>query len=153
MPAWDRHDRISAISCVTWDLKADQPELYFELMPEGLNVCAEDIVAFLNELRRELPGPWTVVWDRHNIHSKARLVKQWLATQPDVVLEELPGYAPELNPAEMVWAWLKYGRLCNLAPENVALLRDQLITELEWAAFDGELLAGFFNHAHLGVSL
>jgi transposase len=153
LPAWERHDRISVISCVTLDLRAGQPELYFELMPEGLNVCAEDVVAFLSELRRELPGPWTVVWDRHNIHSKARVVKQWLACQPDVVLEDLPGYAPELNPDEMVWAWLKYGRLCNLAPEDVSQLRDHLVTELEWAAFDGELLAGLFNHAHLGVSL
>jgi transposase len=153
LPAWERHDRISVISCVTLNLKEDQPGMYFQLMPEGLNVCAEDIVAFLRELRRELPGPWTVVWDRHNIHSKARLVKQWLAGQPDVVLEDLPGYAPELNPDEMVWAWVKYGRLCNLAPENVRQLRDHVITELEWAAFDGELLAGFFNHAHLGVTL
>jgi transposase len=153
LPAWDRHDRISVISCVTLDLKTERPELYFELMPEGLNVCAEDIVAFLAELRRELPGPWTVVWDRHNIHSKARLVKQWLLGQRDVVLEDLPGYAPELNPDEMVWAWLKYGRLCNLAPKDVSHLRDHLVRELEWAAFDKELLAGFINHAHLGVSL
>ena len=79
LPAWDRHARISVISCVTLDLKTGRPELYFELMPEGLNVCAEDSVAFLTELRRELPGPWTVVWDRHNIHSRSRLVQEWSA--------------------------------------------------------------------------
>jgi hypothetical protein len=56
-----------------------------------------------------------------------------------VVLEDLPSYAPALNPDEMVWAWLKYG--------------EHLLTELEWATFDRELLAGFFNHAHLGVQL
>jgi transposase len=153
LPSWDRHDRLSVISCVTLDPKAERPELSFEVLPEGLNVCAEDIVAFLRELRRELPGPWTVVWDRHNIHSKARLVQAWLAEQTDVVLEDLPSYAPDLNPDERVWAWLKYGRLCNLAAEDVRHLRDHLLVELEWAAFDGELLAGFFNHAHLGVSL
>ena len=32
-------------------------------------------------------------------------------------------------------------------------LRDHLLTKLEWATFDRELLAGFFNHAHLGVQL
>jgi transposase len=154
LPAWQRHDRISAISCVTLGPGAGRPPgLYFELMPAGLNVCAEDVVAFLRQLRRELPGPLTVVWDRHNIHSRSRLVKEWLAGQSDVVLEDLPGYAPELNPDEMVWAWLKYGRLANLAPRDVAELRDHLRTEMEWAAFDGELLAGFFNHAHLGVRL
>ena len=52
LPALQRHDRISAISCVTLGVKAERPELYFELMPQGLNVTAEDIVAFLDELRR-----------------------------------------------------------------------------------------------------
>ena len=126
LPAWQRHDRISAISCVTLGPDAPQPELYFELLPAGLNVRADDIVAFLRQLRRELPGPWTVVWDRHNIHSRSRLVQEWLAGEPDVILEDLPGYAPALNPDEMVWAWLKYGRLANLTPADVAELRDHV---------------------------
>lgn len=148
-----RHDRISAISCVTLGANDDLPELYFELLPVGLNVTADNIVAFLKDLRQELTGPLTIVWDRHRIHSKARLVKQWLAGQSDVVLEDLPAYAPKLNPDEMVWGWLKYGRLPNFAPKDVAELKDHLVTELEWAIFDRELLAGFFNHAKLGVRL
>lgn len=154
LPAWQRHDRLSTISCITLKVRqAAQPELYFELLPEGLNVTAEDIVAFLSELRREVPGPLTVIGDRHNIHRRARLVTDWLAGQEGVVLEDLPSYAPAGNPAEMVWAWLKYGRLSNLPPQDVRELREQLLTEWEWATFDRELLAGFFNHAHLGVQL
>jgi transposase len=153
LPAWERHDRLSAISSIALRPNGERPELHFELLPAGVNVRAEDVVAYLRELRRELPGPWTVLWDRNNIHSRARLVKAWLATEPEVVLEDLPAYAPALNPDEMVWGWLKYGRLCNLAPQNVAELRDHLLTELDWAAFDGELLAGFFNHAGLGIRL
>jgi transposase len=151
--AWQRHDRISAISCVALGVHAEQPELYFELLPAGLNVTAEDVVAFLKDLRRELTGALTIVWDRHRIHSRARLVQEWLAKQTDVVLEDLPAYCPKGNPDEMVWGWLKYGRLANLCPQDVAELREHLITELEWAAFDRELLAGFVNHANLGVRL
>lgn len=153
LPALQRHDRISAISCVTLSPDAAQPELYFELLPEGLNARAEDVVAFLRDLRRELPGPLTVIWDRNNTHSRSKVVQAYLATRKDLVLENLPAYAPALNPDEMVWAWLKYGRLANLAPQHIRELREHLDTELEWAAFDGELLAGFFNHAHLGVRL
>jgi transposase len=153
LPAWDRRDRISAISGVTLGPDLDQPGLYFELLPAGLNVCAEDVVAFLRDLRRKLPGPWTVVWDRSKIHRKARLVQAWLAEEAGVVVEDFPAYAPELNPDEMVWGWLKYGRLGNLAAQDVTELRARLVTELEWAAFDGELLTGFFNHAHLGVHI
>ena len=153
LEALARHDRISAISCVTLGPHGDRPGLYFELLPEGLNVRADDVVAFLVELRREVPGPLTILWDRHRIHSRSRLVQEWLAGQQDVVVEDLPAYAPALNPDEMVWAWLKYGRLANLTPQDVRELRDQLVTELDWAAFDGELLAGFFNHADLRVRL
>ena len=80
-------------------------------------------------------------------------MEEWLTRQTDVVLEDLPAYTPKLNPDEMVWAWVKYGRLANLAPKDMAELRDHLITELDWATFDRELLAGFFNHAELGVRL
>lgn len=153
LPAWQRHDRISVISCVTLSPGAEDPGLYFELLPEGLNATAEDVVAFLRDLRRALPGPLTVVWDRNNTHSKSKVVQAYLATQSDLVLEELPPYAPALNPDEMVWAWLKYGCLANLAPHDVWELRDHLLTALGWAAFDGQLLVGFFNHAHLGVRL
>jgi transposase len=149
LDAWERHDRISAISCLSWNPRSDQQGLFFELLPEGLNVCA----AFLNDLRRELPGPLTIAWDRHNIHSRSRLVRAWLAGQDDVALEDLPPYAPQLNPDEMVWSWIKYGRLCNLSPHDVAELRDHLEAELQWAHFDKELLQGFFNHAHLGFRL
>lgn len=128
LPAWQRHDRISAISSVTLGITAEEPELYFELMPAGLNVTAEDTVSFLKALRRERPGPLTVIGDRHNIHSRSRLVQAWLAEQEGVVLEDLPGYAPALNPDEMVWAGLKYGRLSNLTPADVGELRDRLIT-------------------------
>jgi transposase len=153
LDAWQRHDRISVLSCVTLGVNEAQPELYFELLPEGLNVTAEDVVAFLHDLRREVPGPLTLVWDRHRIHSRARLVKEWLAEQTEVVLEDLPAYCPKGNPDEMVWGWLKYGRLANLCPKDIVELREHLLTELEWAAFDRELLAGFFNHAQLGVQL
>lgn len=153
LDALQRHDRISAISCLTLGVHDEQPELYFELLPEGLNVRAEDIVAFLSDLRRELRGPWTIVWDRHRIHGRARRVQEWLGKQTDVVLEDLPAYFPKGNPDEMVWGWLKYARLANVCPKDVAELRDHLLTELQWATFDRELLAGFFNHAELGVRL
>jgi transposase len=153
LPCWDRHDRISAISCVTLSPGAEQPGLYFELMPDNLNVRAEDIVAFLRELRRELPGPMTVIWDRHNIHSRSKLVQAYLAAHPEVVLEDFPGYCPHLNPDEMAWSWLKYGRLANLAAEDTRELREHLLAELKEASCDPELLAGFFNHAGFPLRL
>src|SRR5262249_24550768 len=104
LPTLARHDRIRAISCVTLGIKAEQPELYFELMPAGLNVTAENIVAFLDDLRRELPGALTGIWDRHNIHSRSRLVKAWLGRPEGVGVGDLPAYAAAPNPHGMGWA-------------------------------------------------
>jgi transposase len=61
-------------------------------------------------------------------------------------------YAPELNPDELVWAWLKYARLSNFDPKDVSELRHHLTTELDWAAFASELLDGFLRHSLLGAA-
>lgn len=151
--AWQRHDRISAISGVLLNVRSGEPGLCFELLPTDLNARADDIVRFLTDLRGEHPEPLTIIWDRHRIHSKSLLVQAWLAGQPGVVLESLPAYAPKLNPDEMVWSWLKYGRLGNLTPQQTRELRDHLEDELQWGHFDKDLLRGFINHAKLGVEL
>jgi transposase len=148
-----RHDRISAISGVLLNMRSGEPGLCFELLPSDLNARADDIVRFLVDLRREHPEPLTIVWDRHRIHSKSLLVKEWLAGEPDVVLENLPAYAPKLNPDEMVWSWLKYGHSGNLTPRQTDELRDHLVEQLRWGQFDKDLLRGFINHAKLGVQL
>jgi transposase len=58
LSAWDRRDRLSAISCVTLSPTAGRPGLYFDLLDH--NIHAEDVVGFLRELHRRL-GPLTVV--------------------------------------------------------------------------------------------
>jgi transposase len=153
LPAWQRHDRITAISCVTISPNSDQPGLYFELLPDNLNARAEDVVAFLRELGRELPGEMTVIWDRHNIHSRSKLVSEYLSRHAELVVEDFPGYCPHLNPDEMAWSWLKYGRLANLAADDMRQLREHLLAELKEASCDPELLAGFFNHAGFPLRL
>jgi transposase len=146
LDAWDRRDKLSAISCITVSPAAGRPGLYFEVLPH--NAHAEDVVAFLEQLRRVL-GPMTVVWDRNNIHSKAKVVKAWLVGKPDVVVEDFPGYAPELNPDEGVWGWTKYGRLSNLAAENVERLWDHVVEELVEVKHRPDLLRGFLRETEL----
>jgi transposase len=149
--AWDRRDRWSAISCVTLSPVAGRPGLYFDLLDH--NVRGEDVVEFLAELHRRL-GPVTVVWDRNQIHSKSRAVKAWLAKHPDVVVEDFPGYVPDLNPDEGVWGWTKYGRLANLAADNKEVLWDHVVEELITVKHRPDLLRGFIQETRLpGVSL
>jgi transposase len=151
LEAWDRRDRWSAISCVTVSPIAGRPGLYFDLLDH--NVHGEDVVTFLAELHRRL-GPVTVVWDRNQIHSRAKVVKAWLAAHPDVVAEDFPGYVPDLNPDEGVWGWTKYGRLADLAASDKDELWDRVVDELIEVKFRPDLLRGFIRQTGLpGVSM
>lgn len=152
LECWDRHDRISAISCITLSPLVGRPGLYFELLPVNHTVHAEEVVAFLKELRRQLRGPFTVVWDRHGIHSKAHVVKAFLAEHPDIVVEDFPGYMPDLNPDEWVWGWTKYGRLSNLAAWHSEELWDHMAMALIDLKFQPKLLNAFLKDAGIPVA-
>src|SRR5690348_182222 len=128
LDGWDRRDRLSAISCLTVSPRAGRVNLHFQLLPH--NVHGEDVVHFLRQLKHDLPKPLTVLWDRSNAHSKSSVVQAYLAKHPELVIEKLPAYAPELNPDELVWAWTKNTRLANLAAEDTDELAERVIDAL-----------------------
>jgi transposase len=153
LKTWDRHDRISAISAVTISPKRRRLGLYFHLLADDRNAHGEDTVAFLRQLKRHIPGPMTVLWDRADIHDRAQVVRAYLAEHPEVRAEKLPGYAPETNADEMVWGHTKHGRLANFAPEDTAELRGVLVDEFERIHRKPELLAAFIRYAKVPVRL
>jgi transposase len=146
LAAWDRRDRLSAISCITVSPAAGRPNLHFRL--SSGNIHAEDVAAFLAELHRRL-GPLTVIWDRNQIHGKALAVRAWLAAHPGVVAEDFPGYVPDLNPDEGVWGWSKYGRLANLAADNLDWLWDFVWEALDQVKDTPNLLRSFVRQTGL----
>lgn len=152
LECWDRRDRISAISCITLSPREGRPGLYFELLPVNRTVHAEDVVVFLKALKRQLRGPFTVVWDRHVIHSKSQVVQAFLAANPDIVVEDFPGSVPELNPDEWVWGWTKYGRLSNRAAWDSDELWDHTVMALIDLKFQPKLLTAFLKEAGIPVA-
>jgi transposase len=84
-----------------------------------------DVVRFLHHLLRHIPGQLLVIWDGAPIH-RAQVVKDFLAHggAARIWLEQLPAYAPELNPDEGIWNLLKRVELCNrLCPKTPAVAR------------------------------
>jgi hypothetical protein len=69
-----------------------------------------DIVRFLKHLLRHIPGKLLVLWDG------ARRIR----------LEQPPGYAPDLNPDEGTWHYLKHVELGNVCCQTLPHLRRQL---------------------------
>jgi transposase len=147
-----KHDRVSVISCVTLSPKAMHVGLYSWLLLNR-NFHGEEVVEFLDYLTRKVPGKWTVVWDGNNIHSKSKAVKVWLASHPNVVVEDFPSYDPQNNPDEWVWSWAKYGQLCNLCPADVEELFEYVLDALEELKHKPSLLASFVLEAGVPLSL
>ena len=152
LPCSAAHDRVSTISCVTLSPQARHVGLYFGRWINH-NVHGEEVVEFLKYLTQQLPGEWTVVWDRNNIHSKSKVVKVWLARHPNVVVEDFPPYDPDANPDEWVWSWAKYGKLCNLCPADVDVLFQAVLGALQELKHRPSVLASFVMDAGVPLSL
>ena len=148
LPCWDKRDKVSAISAITLSPQRHLPGLLFWLLPDNENLHGAEVVAFLKLVRRRLRR-FTVVWDRSQIHSRSKVVRAYLAEHPEIVVEDFPGYAPELNPDELVWCWTKYGRLSNYAAPSVAALREQVLRELEDLRRHPYMLLDFIDHSGL----
>jgi transposase len=147
-----KHDKVSAISCVTLSPQAMRVGLYYWLLLNR-NFHGEEVVEFLEYLTGKVPGEWTVVWDGNKIHSKSKVVKAWLAKHRKVVVEDFPPYDPQDDPDELVWGWAKYGKLCNLCPADVEELFDAVLDTLDEAKHRPALLASFVMHAGVPLCL
>jgi hypothetical protein len=75
----------------------------------------DTLISALEELRGFLRGQKvTLVWDGLPAH-RSRAMRVWLGRQRSwLVVEPLPGYAPERNPVEGLWSSLKGVELANL---------------------------------------
>ncbi len=113
-------DHLSAISGLTMDGR-----LFLQVRERAFRAPA--VVEFLRHLLRHLPGPLLVIWDGAPIH-RAQPIKDFLVqgAAARLQLEQLPGYAPELNPDEGIWHYLKHGELRNVCCADLAELRLEL---------------------------
>jgi transposase len=86
-----------------------------------------DVVRFLKHLLRHIPGKLLVLWDGAPIH-RAQPVRDFLAAggAARISLEQLPAYAPELNPAEGIGNYLKHVELRNVSCDDLPELRQEL---------------------------
>lgn len=72
------------------------------------NLNAERFVGFLDDLQREFSRRVVLVTDKHPAHVAARTVRYLKTVRSRISVHFLPSYAPELNPDEHVWSYLKY---------------------------------------------
>lgn len=74
------------------------------------------VVTTLQHLFRYMPKGFVLIWDRARIHTSAE-TQRFLAQHPEICVEWLPPYAPELNAEEYCHGQVKR-RLSNATPVN-----------------------------------
>ena len=106
-----------------WD--GQRSRLFFRTRPGSYN--SESLVAFLEDLKQTLRGQKVIlVWDGLPAH-RSQVMQGYLARQHGWLrIERLPGYAPDLNPVEMLWGNIKGQELANRCAADL----DEAVTAL-----------------------
>jgi DDE superfamily endonuclease len=109
-----------------------------------------DYAALLDAAHQQLGGPLVLVWDNLNSHVSAAMTE--LITARDwLTVYQLPPYAHELNPVELVWSHLKRS-LANLAKRDIGQLTALVKTRLKRMQYRPGLLGGFLASTRLDLT-
>jgi transposase len=140
---WWTRDHLSAISAIS-----PEGKLYVHCQDHALD--SDDVVAFLEHLRREVPGRMVLIWDGSPIH-RSHTIQAFLANgaAPRLHLERLPAYAPELNPDEGVWQQLKGVELRNVCCVDLPHLHRELRDAVKRVRRKPRIIQGCFQGAGL----
>lgn len=141
------HQKVSVIAALCLAPDHSRVHLYFRLHP-GANIRTAQVLEFLRILRRHLGSPAMVIWDRLQAH-RSKKVTSWLRSAATLEAVLLPPYAPELNPVEYVWAYLKRNPLANFAPAAVEELAGTARGSTRALQRDQTLLRSFLHQSPL----
>ena len=107
-------------------------------------LTAELFVQLLRQLMRYRVRPVHLVVDGLPAH-KTRLVKEYVAsTEGRLTLHFLPGYAPELNPDELVWSHVKRTGVARTPLRKGERLREKIDAQLAAIKRAPALVRSFF---------
>jgi transposase len=151
----------------TWALKGCTPVVQFHFNWKHVSVIAgltrvrfmfrlhdgairsAQIVEFLKALRAHLKRKLLIVWDGAAQH-KSRIVRAYLdRTRGALQMALLPGYAPDLNPVEYLWAWLKRHALANFCPASLAELKTHARSKLRSGQRRQSIITACWKQAEL----
>jgi len=146
------HGRISVCGAIAISPVRSRLSFHYYSLNDDVNFRGPKVVDFLKHLQNQIAGSITIVWDQIIIHSSA-VVLEYLATASNITTESFPPYAPELNPVDRAWFYLKYDRLPNFAPPTTDKLRHAVDSELKRLQKQPGLLCSFIRQSTLPLAL
>jgi transposase len=137
-------DQVSVMSGITMDGR-----LYTLVRDNALDSL--DSMIFLRHLLPHIADNLLVIWDGSPIHKGE--VRTCLAAggAKQIHVEQLPPYAPDLNPGEGVWQYLKQVEMRNLCCRNLEHLRSELGLAIKRLRRKPRLITACFAEAGLPI--
>jgi transposase len=138
-------DHLSMMSAIT-----TQGWLFTRTRYEALN--GMDSVHFLTHVHSQTNRKLLVVWDGAPIHRNTD-VREYLANgaAKHIHLEQLPAYAPDLNPDEGTWRHLKRVELANVCCADLLDLHSQVYSAVSRLRHKPRIIQSFFAQAGLPI--
>jgi transposase len=144
----DPHGKISVIGAMTISPCRGHFGFCFGLLGDNANYRGDTVVLFLETLRRRIQAPMTILWDAIPIH-RASPVTHFLGRHRIIVPELFPRYAPDLNPVDKIWFYVKFNRLPNFAPPGLSDLRKHVRAEFCRLQHRPDILESLFHMTRL----
>jgi len=119
---------------------------YFRFFPGSIK--SAQIVEFLKALRTTIGRRLLIVWDRLQAH-RSRIVREYVERDGGIALEYLPPYAPDLNPVECIWGYLKSHAMPNFCARDLQHLGRHASSRLRSMQRRNTLVAAFWKQAEL----
>lgn len=91
-----------------------KPHAYLRLV-RG-TIASPQVIGLVRHLLRWIPGTILLFWDGLNTHRSKETRAAIQEYFPCLRVYRLPAYAPELNPDEDLWAWMKQHLLSGQCP-------------------------------------
>jgi transposase len=145
------HRKISTIGGISISPRRRRLTWYLHFHSDQ-SIRQEQIIAFLRDLLAHLRGHVIVVWDRLGAHRGAQ-VRTFARRRRRLTLEQLPAYAPELNPNEYGWSYIKHGKLANFCPHDLGQLEQQVSVEVCAVRTRQKLLRSFVRATELPIRM
>jgi transposase len=114
------------------------------------SINSEKLIQGLEHFRRHLSKPWIIIWDRSRTHRSNRM-KEYLANHPEIQVEFLPAYAPEINPEEFCHGNVKRS-IKNAIFTSKSDIRTKLDKHFSLLRKRPDVLLGCFQHAGLALN-
>jgi len=113
---------------------------------------AESFVLFLENFMKGRQGKVILIADGHPSHTAKAVERYVESTEGRLELHRLPSYAPDLNPDEYVWSYMKKNGVSKKPLKKNEALRKRVEEDLLRIKADRSLVRSFFCSEHVAYA-